>query len=64
MESKAVFFWQRRGVFVSWFKAKSLEDASDDAREALKLSETQGLSRITSFPPQKKTGHLLVTTNI
>ena len=47
------FFWPKRGVFVSWFKAKSLEDASDDATEALKLSETQGLSRITSDSPQK-----------
>ena len=32
------FFGKGRGVFASCFKAKSLEDASDDAREALKLS--------------------------
>lgn len=55
MKKVRLFFLAKTWCFfASWFKAKSLEDASDDAREALKLSETQGLSRITSSAPPKK----------
>ena len=52
---------QRWGCVLTKFcvlvKAKSLEDASDDATKAWKLSSC-GLSRIMLFPP-KKTGHFL-----
>ena len=58
-EAKAVFFLGSRGVFASWFKAKSLEDASDDATEALKLSGKGGFPGPHFVPPPKKTGHLL-----